>query len=146
MTYKNSIGDPSLDRPFYRLLGIKFLGLSDDSYYCLEITSNTDLENSRGEFHGGVIATLLDASIGVAVRGAFNNEVGATTVSLSINYLSAGKVKLFAKSKVMHLGKSLASGESLITDDSGIIVAQAIATMKILYPKSLESQRFSDER
>jgi hypothetical protein len=35
----------------------------------------------------------------------------------------------------MHLGKSLASGESLITDDSGIIVAQAIATMKILHPK-----------
>ena len=96
------------------------------------IDSRADLENSRGDFHGGVVASLLDAAMGVAVRSAYPGGEGATTVSLTVNYLNPGRGQLIGLGHVVRAGNSLASAEARVVDASGQVVAHAVGTMRIL--------------
>ena len=74
----------------------------------------------------------LDAAIGVAVRAAYEPRPGATTASLTVNYVAPGRVRLVATGEVMRAGGSLASAQARVVDDSGQLVAHAVGTMKIL--------------
>jgi len=135
MSAKPPFEDPAATRPYYRLLGIKALGQDENGNYPLELASQPKFENSRGEIHGGVVASLLDAAIGVAVRASYPFKTGATTASITVNYVSPGRVKLIATGHVLRAGGSLASAEAKVVDDSGQLVAHAVGTMKILKPR-----------
>ena len=124
--------DPGALRPYYRLLCIRLLEDAPDGEFRLQIEGRPELENSRGEIHGGVIASLLDAAIGVAVRAAYTENQGATTVSLTINYVAPGRARLIASGQVLRAGGSLASAEAKVVDGTGQLVAHAVGTMRIL--------------
>lgn len=132
---KPEFDDPAITRPFYRLLGIKYLYNDEAGTYYLELASKPEFENSRGEIHGGIVASLLDAAIGVAVRSSYSGKTGATTASLTVNYVSPGRVKLIATGQVLRAGSSLASAEAKVVDESGQLIAHAVGTMKILKPR-----------
>jgi len=125
-------GDPAQTRPYYRLLGLRVDLGTPVGRSRLRIDSRPDLENSRGDFHGGVVASLLDAAMGVAVRSAYAGGEGATTVSLTVNYLEPGRGSLVATGHVRRAGGSLASAEAEVVDASGRIVAHGVGTMRIL--------------
>lgn len=131
--------DPAALRPYYRLLGIRLLEDAPDGQFRLQIEGRPEFENSRGEIHGGVIASLLDAAIGVAVRAAYTENQGATTVSLTVNYVAPGRTKLIASGQVLRAGGSLASAEAKVVDGSGQLVAHAVGTMRILKGKVVVS-------
>jgi uncharacterized protein (TIGR00369 family) len=124
--------DPTASRPYYRLIGIRSAPGGAPGEARLALEGRPDTENSRGEIHGGVIASLLDAAMGVAVRSAYPAGTGATTVSLTVNYLEAGRVSLIATAKVVRAGRSLCSAEATVVDASGRAVAHAIGTMRVL--------------
>jgi uncharacterized protein (TIGR00369 family) len=128
--------DPAATRPYYRLLGIRALGPDSLGRQVLELRSRPELENSRGDVHGGVVASLLDAAIGVAVRAAYDPAPGATTASLTVNYVTPGRTRLVATGEVMRAGGSLASAQAHVVDQSGQLVAHAVGTIRILRPRS----------
>jgi len=127
----NAHEDPALARPYYRLLGLRSEPGEPAGRSKIRLDSRHDLENSRGDVHGGVIASLLDAAVAVAVRSAFTEGEGATTVSLTVNYVEPGRGTLTAAGHVIRAGRSIASAEATVTDAAGRIVAHAVATMRV---------------
>jgi uncharacterized protein (TIGR00369 family) len=122
-------------RPFYRLIGLRVMEAKDGaSLVTLEATP--DVANSRGEAHGGALATMLDAALANAARSVVPEGTATTTVSLSINYLSPGSGRLTAHGRVVRKGRSLISAEALIEDAAGHAVAQAIGTMCVIAAKA----------
>ena len=124
--------DPAQTRPYYRLLGLRVEPGTGAGRSRVCIDSRPELENSRGDFHGGVVASMLDAAMGVAVRSAYPGGEGATTVSLTVHYLEPGRGSLVATGNVRRAGGSLASAEAEVVDASGRVVAHAVGTMRIL--------------
>ncbi len=128
--------DPAATRPYYRLLGIRAepADVLGTSTVCLD--SRPDLENSRGEVHGGVVASLLDAAMGTATRTLLRPGEATTTASLTVNYLQPGKGTLTACGKVMRAGRVLVSVEASVTDSAGTLVAHAVGTMRTISAKA----------
>lgn len=124
--------DPAQTRPYYRLLGLCTEPGQPAGESKITLQSRPELENSRGDVHGGVVASLLDAAMGVAVRSAYPGGEGATTVSITVNYLEPGRGSLTATGRVVRPGQSLASAEASVVDAAGRRVAHAVSTMRIL--------------
>jgi acyl-CoA thioesterase len=124
--------DPADARPYYRLLGLRTDAGMDPGHARIRLEGRPELANARGDIHGGVVASLLDAAMGVAVRSAYREGEGATTVSLTVNYLAPGRGTLVATARVMRAGQSLASVEAEVVDQAAHRVAHGVATMRIL--------------
>jgi len=122
-------------RPYYRFLGLRVVEASG-GLSRVELASKPELENSRGDVHGGAIASLLDAAMGVAVRSACTAGEGATTISLTVNYAGVGRGTLVARGRTLRLGRSIATVEATVTDKDESLVAHAIGTMRIIAQKS----------
>lgn len=124
--------DPAATRPYYRLLGLRAEAGEPAGQARLVLESRSELENSRGEVHGGVIASLLDAAMGVAARSALPPGYGTTSASLTVNYVAPGRGTLTARGRVVRQGRTLASAEATVTDASDAVVAHAVATLRII--------------
>jgi uncharacterized protein (TIGR00369 family) len=124
--------DPAAARPYYRLLGLRAEAGVPTGQSKLLLDSRSELENSRGDVHGGVIASLLDAAMGVAVRSSLKAGEGATTVSLTVNYVAPGRGALTARGRVVRAGRTLASVEADVSDAAGQVVAHGVGTVRII--------------
>lgn len=85
--------------------------------------------NAHGTVHGGVLATVLDASMGAAVRTAGGDS--PVTVSLTVTYLAPGhEGPLQARAQVRKRGKRLliVQAEVLQGDD---VLADALGTFAV---------------
>lgn len=126
--------DPAATRPYYRLLGFKAVAGEPRGQSLVRLVSRPDLENSRGEVHGGVVASLLDAAMGTATRTVLKPGEATTTASLTVNYLQPGRGTLSARATVVRAGGTLVSCEAHICDDRGVLVAHAVGTMRTIRP------------
>jgi uncharacterized protein (TIGR00369 family) len=119
-------------RPFYRFLGLRVAEGTPAGESRVELPNKPELENSRGDVHGGAIAGLIDAAVSVAVRSACKAGEGTATVSLTVNYAGPGRGTLAARGHALRVGRSIATVEATVTDAEGNLVAHAIATMRII--------------
>jgi uncharacterized protein (TIGR00369 family) len=90
--------------------------------------------NPIGVVHGGLAATLLDSALGVAVHSALRIGSAYTTIELHINYvrpltMTTGRVR--AEGEVIHVGRSMATAQGRIVDQTGKLYAHATATCMI---------------
>jgi uncharacterized protein (TIGR00369 family) len=86
--------------------------------------------NPGGVVHGGVLATMLDAAMGRAVR-AVTDEATATS-QLTVTYLDpASPGTLVATARVRKRGSALTVVEAEVEQD-GEAVAHALATFALL--------------
>jgi acyl-CoA thioesterase len=118
--------------PFNKLLGIHVQRLHSDGL-TIECKLRPDLMNLAGVLHGGVLATLADAAVGIALQRHFGGVRAITTVELKINYLrpvSAGKVR--ARARLLKVGARIAVGSVDLKDDAGKIVAAALLSYMLL--------------
>lgn len=96
--------------------------------------------NSRGLAHGGLIAALADKAMGSncaeAVRGLGLDPTGLVTVSLSVDYLDAGRVGqwLSIDTSFIKPGRTLCFAGAEVTADGGLI-ARTHATFRVLSPR-----------
>lgn len=96
-----------------------------------------ELTNSWGGAHGGLIATLLDASMTVAARYAIDpdGEQAVATVDLSVTYIGPGKVQIGCEARVTSKSGLMIYLEASARSQDGSLVARAIATSRILGSK-----------
>ncbi len=88
--------------------------------------------NGRGLLHGGVISALADNAMGlVCILGMVRSS--ALTVSLSVDFLSAGTIGQWLEVRAVptKLGRTLAFADAQIVAD-GEMIAKAAATFRIV--------------
>jgi uncharacterized protein (TIGR00369 family) len=126
------IKQASGSNPYHKMLGIEPVEIRE-GYAKVLLNYRDLLDNPYGRVHGGVLASLIDVAIGIAVITAL--EVGERTVTadMRINYLnSLEKQKGYAVAKLIRRGKSMAVGEAEVYSDEGVLVAKATGTYYIM--------------
>jgi uncharacterized protein (TIGR00369 family) len=121
--------------PFWAYLGMKELKM-DNGYAEVRLDVFPDLLQRRGLVHGGAIATLIDGSIGSAVRSTLGEDGATATIELKVNYLRPAKgTYLLAKASLYHKGGTIVFGKSEVFDDAGNLVAVGTGTFILIKKK-----------
>lgn len=103
---------------------------AEDGEARLELQADERHLNPAGTVHGGVLATLVDTTMGLAVRSA-DVETPATS-QLSIAYLRPANVgRLVATARVRKEGKNLQVCDADIEQDGNRVI-QALATFAVV--------------
>ena len=105
----------------------------DDAGRALTVTD--ELVNVNGGLHGGVIATMLDATMGDAVRAGLEEGQATVTVTMTTTFLEGAKTgdELRSSAEVRKRGGKLVLVEGDITrvsDDAAI--AHGVGTFTII--------------
>ncbi|MCE1178276.1 MAG: PaaI family thioesterase [Micrococcales bacterium] len=100
----------------------------------VQLTTSEEHANTNGTVHGGVLATMLDAVMGRAVRAGLDDGQSTATVSMTVTYLRPGKVgqTLTASAEVRQRGDSLVMVEADVTGEDGKAVAHGVAAYTVL--------------
>ena len=119
--------------PFYDHLGLQLKSIGDGRCV-IELPYAKHFGNSRGEVHGGITASLIDATLSQAVRSTLEGQTNVATISMTINYLGAAHGVLTCTGTVVRGGKSVAFAEAEVVDDKGNACCRGVATYRILRP------------
>ena len=117
--------------PFSRRVGLEVVALDSDQA-TLRLPFDEENITVAEVVHGGAIATLLDVA---ATASAFCapepfEASGGATVSLSVEYIRAGRGDLTAVGHAVRRAGGLCFCEVTASDADGRVVAQALATYR----------------
>ncbi|MCW2699327.1 MAG: thioesterase superfamily protein [Blastococcus sp.] len=99
----------------------------------LRFQARDDHLNPAGTLHGGVLATLVDAAMGQAVRSATGDGDVPATSQLTVTYLRPGKTgPLEVTAQVRVRGEHLTVCEAEV-EQEGRSLAHAVATFALLH-------------
>jgi len=121
--------------PFIEHLGVKLLE-KGDGRVVVRLEPRPEHLNSWNGVHGGVLMTLLDAALSSAARSLDPACIGATTVEMKANFLSAAKGPVLAEAFAERAGRSLIFAEGKATDSAAKLLAIATGTFKLIYPQA----------
>lgn len=96
------------------------------------------LLNPLGSVHGGFALTLIDSACGCAVHSELDPGVGYTTVETKVNFTRAidpagGPVR--CEGRVLSRGRTIATADAYLRDESGRLLAHGTSTLIILSPR-----------
>jgi uncharacterized protein (TIGR00369 family) len=120
--------------PFLAGLGVVFDRYEPDEV-TLRLPFRPDLTNDGTYYHGGVVASVVDTAGAAAAwsNHDFDKGTGASTVSMSIQYVGACKRSdLLCHARTVRRGKELTFTEITATDADGRVVAHAVQTYRIV--------------
>jgi uncharacterized protein (TIGR00369 family) len=119
--------------PFIESLGCVVDGWSPDEVR-LRVPFHERLTNDGREFHGGVIASLMDTAGAAAVWAGhdFDKGVRASTVSMTVNYTGRAKGDLIAISRCVKRGRDTHFSEIRVEDPEGTLVATGTLVYRIV--------------
>lgn len=113
--------------PFNQHLGLHIVRMFKDGL-ALECELRPEMQNGHGTLHGGVTASLVDASIGIAAI-ALSGGRRLSTVDLKVSYLRPAVAgKLHCRAHLEKSGRTLVFGEATVRDGRGTVVATGQAT------------------
>lgn len=118
--------------PYFTLLSMELKGL-DKGRSHLEIKVDKKHLQPYGMVHGGVFASILDASAFWAMYTEIEEGQDLTTVELKINYLApASDGFLIAQGRTIKIGRTLCLGDATIKNREGKVLAHGTETAMII--------------
>lgn len=125
---------------FWQYLGIE-VEAAGEGWVQLRVAMRDELRNAAGApVHGGVLATLIDAAIGGALGtygSASSGGVDQATLDLNVSFVGAARGEtLLAEGRIVRRGRTIAFGETRVTDAGGTLVALGRATYMIISPRA----------
>jgi uncharacterized protein (TIGR00369 family) len=118
--------------PFNKLVGIRVVSRHPDGV-TIACPMTHQLRNSAGVMHGGIIATLADVAVGVALASHFGGRRPITTTEMKINFLRpVQEGKLVARSHLLRIGKRLCVARVDMFDAKRQQAAVALVTYILL--------------
>ena len=91
--------------------------------------------NSRGDMHGGAIATLLDVGLSCAARAHDPLRYGVVTVDLTIHFIAPAAGDVICTSVCEKRGKSLSFVRGELRTEAGELLGMASGTFKLVERK-----------
>lgn len=117
--------------PFIKLLGIEIEKL-DHGKCSSRLQIKDTLLNKHKVVHGGVIYSMADIGMGVAVYSTLKNNEETSTVEIKINYLKPAKTSLLTcEAKILKKGKNIAVLEAEIRSGENELIAKALGTFML---------------
>jgi uncharacterized protein (TIGR00369 family) len=116
---------------FYRWSGIEVVR-AEPGAVTLGLELADHHRNVQGFAHGGVLATLADAAMGLSVRTAMEPGRRHVTVEMGVHYLrpvTAGSVT--AAGRAIRVGREIAYAEAVVADATGRDLARASGTYSV---------------
>ncbi len=118
--------------PIADLLGFTVTSLQSGRAF-IEFEASERHANPMGSLHGGVLAAIADAAMGVAYLSTLGEGESFTTLEMKINFLKpVWRARLHAAGKVVKAGKTIGLVECDVTDEEGRLVARASSTCMTL--------------
>jgi uncharacterized protein (TIGR00369 family) len=116
---------------FYRELGISLVRAVPGNVELTCSTSDGQL-NVQGFVHGGLLATLADSAMGLAVRSALEPGRRHVTIELGLHYVRPARPgRLVAGGRTIRVGTSVAFAAADITEGDGRLLATATGTYSV---------------
>lgn len=91
-----------------------------------------DQANSRGDVHGGAIASLLDCALASAVRAHDPAAHGVATIDLTLHFVAAASGDLIATAHCERRGRSISFARGEVRAEDGTLVALATGSFKLM--------------
>lgn len=125
--------------PYHAALGMRLEQL-DTERVRLRLPYAEHNANPGKALHGGVYASLIDASAALLARGATPDPaLESRTLDLTVSYLAAAiGCDVIADGRVLRRGKELAYVEVAVRDDAGKDVARGLVTHRVAPPSPPE--------
>ena len=120
---------------FYAHLDLQLKALANGECVIL-LPYQARFGNSRGEVHGGIVASLLDIALTQAVWSTLDPQAGIATISLMVNYLASARGELVATGTLMRGGRTVAFAQGEVRDATGNTVCHATGIFRVIPPKS----------
>jgi acyl-CoA thioesterase len=119
---------------YYRLVGMEVTRADDEgSEFHIEI--RPEHLQAYGTAHGGVLAGLVDAAMGLAILGRAPEGEGCATVELKVNFLAPARPgPLVGRGKVVHEGRRMVVAQGEALDAEGRLVAFGTGTFQRIPP------------
>jgi uncharacterized protein (TIGR00369 family) len=117
---------------FYAWAGISIVSAAEGA---VEVAMEADARhlNIQGLVHGGMLATLADTAMGLAVRTTLEPDSRHVTIQLGVQFLSAGRQgRISARGRVVRSGRQIAHAEAEVVSDTGRILARAQSTVALM--------------
>lgn len=113
--------------PFHQWLGIELTSLDDSGIELVAKWRKEYLSSIDPPYaHGGILAALIDLAADFAVAAKAGR--GAPTVDMRVDFLRVAKPgDLWVRARVVKLGRSLATADSVVFDATGAEVASGRA-------------------
>lgn len=114
--------------PFAKLLGIEVDSV-EPGHAVLSMKLRHEHMRNNAIAHGGVIATLIDSAMAIAIMALLEENEHTVTVDLTIHYLRPvpeGSAK--ASARVVRAGRRVVTVSAELFDGEGKLAATAIST------------------
>jgi uncharacterized protein (TIGR00369 family) len=124
---------------------MEFMGLIPESIgdgtARARLPMRAELNNSRGQVHGGTMMSVLDFTLSAAARGGLPAGTGAATIDMNTSFMAPATTDLVIEAQVLKRGRSIAFCEGVVRDTAGTLVCKATGTFKLLRPEVQAAQR-----
>jgi len=116
---------------FWELLGFA-IEHADESEAVLRMDVPETLLSPFGTVHGGVIATLFDTGLAVAIARRLDPADRIATHNLNVTYVAFTRARVLrCRSRVVSLRRTVAVAEGEVTSADGTLVAKALGTFGV---------------
>jgi uncharacterized protein (TIGR00369 family) len=117
--------------PFYTWSGMRLVD-AEPGDVVLSLDLGDHHRNVQGLAHGGVLATLADAAMGLSVRSALEPGRRHVTIEMGVHYLRpVSEGTITASGRAIRVGREIAYAEATVTDAAGRDVARASGTYSV---------------
>jgi uncharacterized protein (TIGR00369 family) len=129
--------DRFTEAPISQLIGFHVLPASEDDKQIgraiVELKIDNRLNNPMGRVHGGVIAALADAAMGIAFGRTLDHNQDFSTIDLHIHFMRPVRGELLTATGTMtQRGLRIGYVTCQIVDDRGKIVAAGSCSCTVL--------------
>jgi len=116
------------------LLGWRFVDARpDEGWIRAGFVGKEEFCAAGGFVQGGILCSMLDATMSAAVFGMTHGKMYPPTISMAVNFLAPAKPgSITGEAKVTQLGKSVAFVEGRLTTDDGTLIATASTSVRLV--------------
>ena len=115
---------------YYRLVGMSVVR-ADAEGSDFRIAISAEHLQAYGTAHGGVIAGLLDAAMGLAILGRLPSGEGCATIEMKLNFTGPARPgELTAAGRVLHEGRRIVTASAEARGAEGQLVAVGQGTFQ----------------
>jgi len=120
--------------PCAKLLGWRLLEHDADAGTArVSFEATADFLNPAGVVQGGILAAMLDDTMGPTVLLASRGAFYSPTIDMHVSFLAPAKAgTIVGEGRVVQLGKSIGFVEATLRDGGGTALARASASVRLV--------------